>query len=489
MAGALKETGVAYQIWDASLEGTLFLLAAPLTVPHHDRWTQRAVSHRERHLQAVKSPDPYENPARYRRAIKDLTHLLARQGMSSGIRLGLADYRDPRRSPVSTSDLLAAAERPQENPFYPYFRQRVHAIMDEGEPAAIGISLNYLSQALSTFSLLGVMKRLGVRARIVVGGSLVTSWHRYLRGKNPFVGLIDDLVIGPGEEAIVRWAGKDWSGRSALPAYDAFPNAHYLSPVKIAPVALSRGCYYGRCRFCLEREEGNPYVAVNSVDIRDRLTYLVATYRPGLIHFLDYALSPRVMRDLVDLSPGVPWYGFARITEELADVSFCRGLKESGCVMLKLGVESGVQAVLDAMEKGIQIEIVSRALKTLSEAGIATYVYLLFGTPEESRADAEETMRFVRDHAAKISFLNPAIFNLPVGSRPDLKCSPFYGGELSLYEDFEHPQGWSRREVRAFLSRTFSKERGIREILLRTPPVFSSNHAPFFLYPRGKPCR
>jgi len=48
--------------------------------------------------------------------------------------------------------------------------------------------------------------------------------------------------------------------------------------------------------------------------------------------------------------------------------------------MLKLGLESGDQGVLDQMKKGFCLEEASRVIKNLREAGISTYVYLLFGT-------------------------------------------------------------------------------------------------------------
>ena len=53
---------------------------------------------------------------------------------------------------------------------------------------------------------------------------------------------------------------------------------------------------------------------------------------------------------------GVPWYGFARIGPPLTDPDFCMALKQAGCVMLKLGIESGDQGVLDSLEKGISVE-------------------------------------------------------------------------------------------------------------------------------------
>jgi len=57
----------------------------------------------------------------------------------------------------------------------------------------------------------------------------------------------------------------------------------------------------------------------------------------------------------------------------------------------------------------------------------------------------------------------------------------FYEGDLSLYVDFDHPGGWSRKKVRQFLDKEFKRHPAIASILRRTPPVFTSNHAPFFV--------
>jgi hypothetical protein len=192
---------------------------------------------------------------------------------------------------------------------------------------------------------------------------------------------------------------------------------------------------------------------------------------------------------LIEHPPGVPWYGFARVTRHLTAPDFVKGLNTSGCVMLKLGVESGDQDVLDALGKGIHIDTVSHTLGTLHRAGIATYVYLLFGTPAEDERSATKTLDFTLDHASCIDFLNLAIFNLPAYSDEawGLDTVDFYEGDLSLYRQFIHPRGWSRDQVRRFLSKTFKKQAPIREILNNDPPFFTSNHAPFLNPPRGKP--
>jgi radical SAM superfamily enzyme YgiQ (UPF0313 family) len=188
------------------------------------------------------------------------------------------------------------------------------------------------------------------------------------------------------------------------------------------------------------------------------------------------------MRELVARPPGVNWYGFARVNQLLADGDFCLALRQSGCVMLKLGLESGDQEVLDAMHKGIDLALVSATLEALRKAGIATYVYLLFGTPSESITEARRTLQFVVEQQTAITFLNLAVFNMPIcGIEAGMLAKrDFYDADLSLYTDFNHPRGWDRQAVRRFLDQEFKRHPAVATILRRDPPLFTSNHAPFF---------
>jgi radical SAM superfamily enzyme YgiQ (UPF0313 family) len=196
-------------------------------------------------------------------------------------------------------------------------------------------------------------------------------------------------------------------------------------------------------------------------------------------------MSPALLKTLSEHSPGAPWYGFARITKDLKDPDFCGALKRSGCRMLKLGLESGDQAVLDSLYKGIDLPVASAALKSLKRAGIASYVYLLFGTPAENPDAAERTLEFIVKHRDVIDFLNIAIFNMPAhGSDADkFETRSFYEGDLYLYREFVHPLGWDRSAVRQFLDKRFRRHPAVAAILRRDPPFFTSNHAPFFSRP------
>jgi len=127
-------------------------------------------------------------------------------------------------------------------------------------------------------------------------------------------------------------------------------------------------------------------------------------------------------------------------------------------------------------------------LKTLKKVGIATYVYLLFGTPSETIVEARKTLDFTVRHISDIDFLNLAIFNLPVNSSEakELETNEFYEGDMSLYRSFLHPRGWGRNLVRQFLSQEFKKHPAVVSIMRKAPPIFTSNHAPFFIiHPRG----
>jgi len=527
-------------------------------------WSKRAVRNLPSHLLCLRTWPLYGHADRYRRAVADINRVLAgassqasvakgenqafnpipgpsfplkgrdsscrRRDNSRRVTVSLADYEDMALSPLRSADLLQAAAQPERNPFYSYFRKRLMSLLKEQNPEIIGISVNYLSQALCAFALIGLIRAMLPHSEIILGGGLITSWLRQPKrqgacgdnvvtgttdievdalrqsgGSNPFGGLVDELVAGPGEQFLISLALKDSrkpnshcdskdmsysdlaapSGVSMFtvpcPDYRSFPWELYMSPGAIIPYSASTGCYWRRCRFCPETAEGNPYRPLPVKKVLADLARLKDELKPVLIHFLDNAISPVLLSALAEQRIGVPWYGFVRIMEDMADPAFCHRLHDAGCVMLKLGLESGDQGVLDILEKGISLQTASLVLRNLKEAGIGTYVYLLFGTPAEDRAAARRTRDYVVANSPWIDFLNVAIFNMPVFSAAGLVTRPFSAGDLSLYTDFEHPCKWNRREVRRFIAEEVRKHPAIAAILNRVPRIFTSNHAPLQL--------
>jgi hypothetical protein len=472
--------GVKCSVIDANIEGILYLLGK--TPSDSDRWTTRARRNRVRHLDAIRSWQGYRNLQQYKRAVSDLNRLIGKVGESKGVQLSLSNYRDPRLTAVRVSDLFRAAEEFENNVFHEYFSKRISRALELYSPDVVGVSLNYLSQALTAFSIIGFVRARYGKVRIVLGGSLISSWVRKPQWANPFSGLVDQVVEGPGEQTLLQLAGKEEIVTRGRFSYSPFPIMDYFAPGPIISYSASRGCYWNRCAFCPEKAEGNLYHPVSAGSAAHEARELCLTSAPALMHLSDSAISPALLSRFSENPPGAPWYGFVRVTRRLADEGFCRALKRSGCVMLKLGLESGDQAVIDAEGKGIDLAVASKAITSLKRAGIGTYVYLLFGTPSESENEARNTLEFTVRHSRLIDFLNLAIFNMPLNS-PEagkLATSPHYEGDLSLYTGFSHPKGWDRPKVRQFLETEFKKHPAVARILENEPPLFTSNHAPFF---------
>jgi radical SAM superfamily enzyme YgiQ (UPF0313 family) len=71
-------------------------------------------------------------------------------------------------------------------------------------------------------------------------------------------------------------------------------------------------------------------------------------------------------------------------------------LKAAGCTEVWMGVESGAQAVLKAMDKGLSLSSVIAARRRLEEVGIRACFFLQFGYPGESWVELKQTIAFVR---------------------------------------------------------------------------------------------
>lgn len=485
LSGALTAHDIAHTVIDANLEALLHIINNTRlnTAIKYDNWTARSLRNISDNYNSIRDFKTYNNIDRYKRAVIDLNHAVE-VWTNYGACTGIVNYRHNEFSPLRSEDLLRVAESPEDNPYFPYFSKRFFPLIENNSTLFIGLTLNYLSQALSTFAIIGFLKRHFPELSIVIGGGLVTSWMRNPAWQNPFKGLVDHLVAGPGERPLLEILGvKDIKDEYSGPDYSSLPLDSYLSPGVILPYSASNGCYWSKCSFCPEKAEDNPYVPVQSDQAINDLGRLISDMGPSLVHLLDNAINTSLLRKLASGPIRKPWYGFARINKLLTDSDFCMELKESGCVMLKLGVESGDQGVLDKMQKGIEIDTASLVLKTLKKAGIATYVYLIFGTPAETVREAGKTLDFVINHNEEIDFLNVALFNMPVCG-PEVsqyKTRIFYEGDLSIYSDFEHPTGWNRIKVRSFLKNEFKKNRAVSNILNNDPPFFTSNHAPFFV--------
>ncbi len=223
----------------------------------------------------------------------------------------------------------------------------------------------------------------------------------------PFVGpgvyrLENGQTLG---QAAVR--GERDLARFPAPAWDLVDLAPYRALWGRCGGALSlnvmttRGCPY-RCNWCAKPIHGRRYDVRGPEAVADELAALKHTYGAGHIWFTD---------DIFGLKPG--WLGrFADAVEardailpymiqaraDLVDEAFARDLSRSGCRTVWMGVESGAQKVLDAMDKDLRLEDVDRAVANLRAAGIEIGFFLQFGYPGEGGQEIAETWALIARH-------------------------------------------------------------------------------------------
>ncbi len=485
LSSALKTHGLPCIVYDASVEGLTFLIQSNLEA--RDSWSLRALKNRDTILSDLKTPGLYTNVDRYHQRVYDLNKLLSISVDQTRFKISLSDYCDNQLSSVDSHDLLKSAANHGENPFYPFFEEKIRPQILASNSEYVGISLCYLNQALVSFALAGWIKNNFKEKKLVMGGGLISSWMSRPgfgdQMNNPFSDLIDVMIKGEGEQPLLSLLGvPDTSQKHYVPDYGFAKKHSYLAPGTILPFRASIGCYWSKCRFCPEKAETRPYSTQRAAKVLEDLKRMNQQYSPDYVHFIDNAVTPAFLRALSTTKLGFKWYGFVRFEKEFLSLDFCHALKTSGCEMLKLGLESGDQKVLDRMDKGTDLGMAAKTLKNLKKAGILTYVYLLFGTSFEDEAAARKTLEYTKEHKGYIDYLNLAVFNLPKFSEDadELDTSEFYHGDLSLYLNFVHPAGWERRKVKNFLDKEFKKQLAIGSEFRKNPAFFSSNHAMLF---------
>jgi len=483
LAAALKENGIESRVVDASIQGFHYLIQQELSAD--DSWSERALKNRDAILADLRDPALYANEDRYHQRVYDLNRLLSLAVDTTRFRLTLSDYTDRGLSPLRSSDLMESARTCHTNPFFPFFEDRLKPMLARWESPWVGISVCYLNQALVGFALAGWIRCNFPEKKIVMGGGLISSWMSRPDFSSPFSGLIDYMISGEGEIPLLELLGKPGTTcRHYVPDYCFADPRAYVSPARVLPFRTTIGCYWRKCRFCPEKAETRRYSTQRASRVLSDTLTLAQRFNPDVIHFIDDAVTPAFLKALAGAGTDLPftWYGFVRFEKILEDPDFCVQLRRSGCLMLKLGLESGDQNVLDRMNKGTTLDRASRILKNLHQAGIFTYVYLLFGTHFEDRSSALTTLAFTKAHHPWIDYLNLAVFNLPRFSEDAYHLAPrdFYEGDLSLYSNFVHPSGWDRKQVKQFLDKTFKKQMATGSLIRKNPAFFSANHAMFF---------
>jgi len=186
--------------------------------------------------------------------------------------------------------------------------------------------------------------------------------------------------------------------------WDLLPvTKRYFNPiVKRKPYVVdltSRGCY-ANCNFCM-----SPSFYGNKIRTRSAENILEGFRRHIKAGFKEvylrdemftsfkernYLICETMLKEKMDLT----WICSSRA--DTVDKSMLKLMKKAGCHTIKFGVESGVQKILDSMNKGITLQEIEETFKLCKEVGIRTHAHLMVGNPGENWDTLKQTIRFVK---------------------------------------------------------------------------------------------
>lgn len=232
-------------------------------------------------------------------------------------------------------------------------------------------------------------------AELIIG-SLVES---LMRGEKPKD--IDGVVSKFDSPGRVFQAGKQMQNLDDLdmPTYDWVEDLtlyQNYNGYQLTPITGSRGCRWGRCRFCGERFFWRSHSPKRVVDEIEWL------YEQGcdLFHFneSDFNGKPEnvlaICDEIINRKLKIKLTGQLRIDKH-GTYEFFDKLKIAGFVSIRFGVDAWTDHTLRLQNKGYTEAMISENLKNAHNAGIFIEVNSVIGVPGETEEDVDKSIEFI----------------------------------------------------------------------------------------------
>jgi anaerobic magnesium-protoporphyrin IX monomethyl ester cyclase len=172
----------------------------------------------------------------------------------------------------------------------------------------------------------------------------------------------------------------------------------YPNPTPVLPVAMSRDCDWGRCRFCAHNFSFHGYRQKDACVFVDEIETLMA--RHGATHFYlaDQYVSAPALERLSDeiLRRGLPvnFHLMARPTQDHTPARLAKAAA-AGCRWISWGIETGSQRLLNLVRKGTRREVIERLMHDSHQAGIVNLMMMIFGLPTSTDEDLDQTFDLI----------------------------------------------------------------------------------------------
>jgi len=199
---------------------------------------------------------------------------------------------------------------------------------------------------------------------------------------------------------------------------DAWRTHHGASSINLI---TARGCPY-RCNWCSHAVYGYTHRRRSPARVAEEVAWIIERYNPDQLWYADdvFTIShPWLQQYRTELAQrGIhrPFETITRADRLLTDQAV-EALRDLGCYRVWIGSESGSQRILDAMERGVTVEQVQRAVALAQKHGIGVGMFLMWGYEGEEIEDIAATVEHVKR-------TNPEVFFTTV-SYP-IKGTPYF---------------------------------------------------------------
>ena len=255
------------------------------------------------------------------------------------------------------------------------------------------------------------LRYLQAGADAVLTGEGEFSADDFVRASDDTLGQIPGLILAEPRGILHRTPARlnrpDLNALP-LPAWDladadsyrrAWTRAHgYFSWNMVA----SRGCPFG-CNWCAKPTFGRRYNQRSPASVAEELRQLKHEIGPDHVWFADdiFGMTADWIGEFADevirRDAVIPFSMQSRVN--LISQPVASALRAAGAKEVWLGVESGSQRVLDAMDKGSHVDTARVATRNLKREGIHACWFLQLGYPPEDWGDILLTRDLVREEA------------------------------------------------------------------------------------------
>ena len=177
-----------------------------------------------------------------------------------------------------------------------------------------------------------------------------------------------------------------------------FKNYFYaITQWPVVTIISGRGCPY-KCDFCLfpQTLQGHQYRQRSEDNLVDELEFIERSF-PGVREVfieddtftLNRKRVTRVCDEIIRRGLRIRWTCNARCDVELETLKHMRA---ANCRLLCVGIESGNQAILDNVQKGISLDRIERFFKEVKHSGLMVHGCFMAGNRGETRQTMQSTL-------------------------------------------------------------------------------------------------